>query len=481
VRNDKGNEIIIGLTPMKYIPIIGLEIHVELKTKSKMFCGCRADYFGHQPNTHCCPVCLGLPGSLPVPNKKAIEWTVMTGLALNCQIPLFSKFDRKNYFYPDLPKGYQISQYDKPFAINGKLKLKVQSSKCKATAKNLKLIRIRRVHLEEDTAKLIHATVDGEKCTLIDFNRSGVPLMEIVTEPNVSSGEEAKVFLQKLQQILRYLKVSECEMEKGSMRCEPNISLCEVQGSKFKVRSEEQKLPNYKVEIKNLNSFKFVKKAIDYEINRQIKIFKKGGKVSQETRGWDERKEITFPQRSKEEAADYRYFPEPDIPPIRWRKEEIKRLRNLLSELPDAKEKRFLKEYGLSEYNVRILTAERKTADYLEKAVRVYKKLKIKNIERIIGQWIINKRIDINEVLPVELIEKILKKLALSTIGKEELEKIVNQVLLDNQKAVSDYKKGRKEALMFLIGQVMNKTKGKINAQLVKEALKNHLEKDINL
>jgi len=463
-----------------YQPIIGLEIHVELKTKSKMFCGCSADYFSHQPNTHCCPVCLGLPGSLPVPNKKAIEWTVMTGLALNCKIPLFSKFDRKNYFYPDLPKGYQISQYDKPFATQGSLKLKIKNEKLKMkntneTSKNIKEeireIGITRVHLEEDTGKLIHTIVDGVKCTLIDFNRSGVPLMEVVTEPDVRSGEEAKIFLQKLQQLLRYLGVSDCDMEKGSMRCEPNISITRTLEHK---NTRALKLPDYKVEVKNINSFKFVKRAIDYEIKRQIKLLQAGKKIKQETRGWDEKKNITLPQRGKEAAADYRYFPEPDIPPIRRRKNEIEKLRNLLPELPDAKSKRFLKEYELLEYDVRILTADRMTADYYEKAVSAWQVAHgrwQKKDTKEIANWIINKKINIDEVLPAELVEMIFKKLAPSTIDQSELEKIINQVLLDNSKAVSDYKAGKEQALMFLVGQVMGKTKGEANPKMIKKIL----------
>ena len=490
---------------IEYKPVIGLEIHVELKTKSKMFCGCDADYFGKKPNTHCCPVCLGLPGALPVPNKKAIEWTVMAGLALDCQIPLFSKFDRKNYFYPDLPKGYQISQYDQPFAVDGKLNIKYQISNIKNTyqksknvrniRKDKKEIRIRRVHLEEDTGKLIHAVINGKKCTLIDFNRSGVSLMEIVTEPDIRSGEEAKIFLQKLQQLLRYLGVSDCDMEKGSMRCEPNISLLQVKPVKKKNRFNLlSSLPDYKVEIKNLNSFKFVKKAINYEIKRQAELLEAGKKIKQETRGWDENKQKTFLQRSKEKAADYRYFPEPDIPPIRWEKEEIEKLKKLLPELPDAKMERFIRKYGLSEYDVGILTATRETADYYERAMQIYQKSnirnqndadekvgharskhrhksKIKKFKRTIAQWIINKKIDINEVLPAELVKRIMKKYAPSTISKEELEKIIKQVLLNNKKAIIDYKKGKKQALMFLLGQVMGKTKGKADAKIVAKLL----------
>ena len=332
------------MNKIKYEPVIGLEVHVELKTKSKMFCGCSAEYFGKNPNTHICPVCLGLPGALPVPNKKSIEWCIMIGLALNCKINNFSKFDRKNYFYPDLPKGYQISQYDQPFAVGGYIHLEGETSRhLPAGAK--KRIMIRRVHMEEDTGKLIH---QGDS-TLIDFNRCGVPLVEIVTEPDFESAEEVVEYLKKLQQIVRYLGVSDADMEKGDMRLEPNISLspCHpelVSGSQYQqtkmlkqdgyqtvtrqVQHDNRKLPKYKVEVKNINSFRFVEKAIEYEIKRQGKILDDGRTPSQETRGWDEDKQKTVTQRVKEEANDYRYFPEPDIPPIRLSESQISNLKS---------------------------------------------------------------------------------------------------------------------------------------------------------
>lgn len=433
---------------MKYTPVIGLEVHVELKTQSKMFCACSADYFGKTPNTHTCPVCLGLPGALPVPNKKAIEWCVTIGLALNCKVPLFSKFDRKNYFYPDLPKGYQISQYDKPFCVNGQIVLS-----------NDKKIGIRRVHMEEDTGKLIHEKVDGENVSLIDFNRSGVPLVEIVTEPDFENAGEVKEYLQKLQQIVRYLEVSDADMEKGQMRLEPNISLCEI----------SNQLPQYKVEVKNINSFSFVEKAINYELKRQLEILEKNETPVQETRGWDEKKQKTVSQRIKEEANDYRYFPEPDIPPLRWEKESIDELKKLLPELPDEKNSRFQKQYDLSVYDSSILTKEKEVADYFEEAFKVGQKNKI--TAKQIANYIINKKINIGEVLPAQLIEDIVKTTKKEVISKEELRNAVIKVLKENPKVAEDYKKGKGSVIQFAIGQVMYIIRKKIDTNLIKKLI----------
>ncbi|MBI2621709.1 MAG: Asp-tRNA(Asn)/Glu-tRNA(Gln) amidotransferase subunit GatB [Candidatus Levybacteria bacterium] len=451
---------------MKLTPIIGLEVHVELKTKSKMFCGCSADYFGKHPNTHTCPVCLGLPGALPVPNKRAIEWCIMIGLALNCDIPLFSKFDRKNYFYPDLPKGYQISQYDQPFAINGSLKLKVKNEKLKKEYE--KTIRIRRVHQEEDTGKLIHQAVNGEKVSLIDFNRSGVPLVEIVTEPDFESAEEVIEYLKKLQQIVRYLGVSDANMERGEMRLEPNISLT-PRISNFQFPISNENLPKYKVEVKNINSFKFVEKAINYEIIRQTEILEKGETPLQETRGFVEVSNSTVSQRTKEEASDYRYFPEPDIPPFRWIKSQISNLKSQMPELPDKKLKRFGKEYSLSPSDAEILTRQREVADYFEKAVNDGKKFKVS--PKQISNYIIHKKPNMKEVLPASLVQSIVQSTRVADVGEDKLRKVIEKVVKANPKAAQDFKKGKENAIMYLVGQVMREFPQRIDAEKIKASL----------
>lgn len=445
---------------MKYTPVIGLEVHVELKTKSKMFCGCSTEYFGKNPNTHTCPVCLGLPGALPVPNKRAIEWCLMIGMALNCKIPLISKFDRKNYFYPDLAKGYQISQYDQPFAEKGHIFLF-----------NGKRIGITRAHMEEDTAKLTHQNEGAKGVSLIDFNRSGVPLVEIVTEPDFESAAEVKEYLQKLQQIIRYLGVSDADMEKGEMRLEPNISLREI---------TKTELPKYKVEVKNINSFKFVEKAINYELKRQEQILEEGKIPVQETRGWDEKRQKTFSQRVKEEAQDYRYFPEPDIPPIKLTKEQISILRELLPELPVKKIERFMADFGLPYYDAEILTREISTAEYFEETVRKNQELRINNQGQIepktIANWMINKKINIAKMVPAQLLQTIQSSKQTSHVDEGEINKIINQVLAENAKAVEDYKKGKHASIMFLLGQTMRKIGKKVDATMVKERIENELK-----
>jgi aspartyl-tRNA(Asn)/glutamyl-tRNA(Gln) amidotransferase subunit B len=433
-----------------YTPVIGLEVHVELKTKSKMFCRCSADYFGKIPNTHTCPTCLGLPGALPVPNQKAIEWCIMIALALNCEINRVSKFDRKNYFYPDLPKGYQISQYDLPFGKNGVLKLS-----------NARSIRIRRVHMEEDTGKLLHETINGERVSLIDFNRSGVPLVEIVTEPDFHNALEVKEYLQKLQQIVRYLDVSNADMEKGDMRLEPNISLSPSKQLKG--------LPPYKVEVKNINSFRFVERAINFEIERQEKILARGETPLQETRGWNEQKNQTVSQRAKENAMDYRYFPEPDIPPIRLSEQQILNLKSQMPELPDAKYIRFLSQYNLSKYDAEILTRNHEVADYFEESVKIGRQHNL--APKDIASWIINKKPNHKELLPSSLIKQIITAKHIVHVDEAELEKIIKQVLKNNAKAVADFKKGKESVIMFLIGQVMKNFSQKIDPKMVKEKI----------
>lgn len=445
----------------KYIPVIGLEVHVELKTKSKMFCGCDNNWFAQEPNTHTCPVCLGLPGALPVPNRKAIEWCVMIGMALNCGTPLFSKFDRKNYFYPDLAKGYQISQYDQPSAVNGHMILT-----------NGKKIGITRVHMEEDTGKLIHQELGGQSVSLIDFNRSGAPLVEIVTEPDFDNAKDVKEYLQRLQQIVRYLEVSDADMEKGHMRLEPNISLR---------KPAQMELPHYKVEVKNINSFSFVEKAITYELKRQEELLEKGETPKQETRGWHEQKQKTISQRSKEEAMDYRYFPEPDIPPFRWTKMYLETLRDKLPELPDMKIKRFVKQYQLPLPDAEILTRDKELADFYEETVKVNYALGITNHEKItpksIANWIINKKIDGNQTVPAEVIKLIIKSQTIEEISEDTLQAVLRKVITDNAKAVEDYKKGKETVMMFLVGMGMKELKGKAKADQIRQSLITLLKK----
>lgn len=445
----------------KFDPMIGLEVHVELKTKSKMFCGCSTDYFGKEPNTHTCPVCLGLPGALPVPNKKAIDWCIMIGIALNCKINNFSKFDRKNYFYPDLPKGYQISQYDQPFCQEGFIELS-----------SGKKIGITRVHMEEDTAKLMHQGANS----LIDFNRSGVPLVEIVTEPDFENARQVVEYLKKLQQIVRYLGVSDADMEKGNMRLEPNISL------RINDKGLINTSPKYKVEVKNINSFRFVEKAIEYEIKRQTENLIEGKTPIQETRGWDEDKQKTVTQRVKEEANDYRYFSEPDIPPISLSESQISNLKSQMPELPDVKLARFIKEYGLSEYDAEILTREKVKADHFEKVAKETNKNNIS--PKQIGNFIINenfvniegKVFDWTSMSPFNLIKLYISLTKTVKADEKALEKVIKKVLSDNVKAVKDFKSGKKAALMFLIGQTIRQFKGKIDVKMVTEKLKKVLQ-----
>lgn len=438
----------------EFSPVIGMEIHVELKTSSKMFCGCKNDPFhAPKPNMYTCPVCLGMPGALPVANKKAVEWTILLGLALDCTIPLFSKFDRKNYFYPDLAKGYQISQYDQPLCLNGKLSVTGGD------------VRIRRVHLEEDTGKLQHTTLDGEKVSLVDFNRSGVPLVEIVTEPDIHDGEHAKAFLKALHQIVRSLDISGADMEKGSMRLEPNIS----------VRKPGQTdLPDYKVEVKNINSFNFVKKAIEYEVKRHTEILREGKKPDQETRGFNEGKGITFSQRKKEEANDYRYFPDPDLPPMRWTDEYIESLRKQLPELPQQMTNRFIEQYGLKPADAQLLTEIPEKASYFELCVfetKQSQKIDESLTPVVLANWLLNKKLDWTTIKPSEFVSHIISSKT-PTVSADQIDAAVTEVLAANPKAIVDFKSGKDAALMFLLGQTLRILKGNADKQSILELLK---------
>ena len=432
-----------------YELVIGLEVHVELKTNSKMFCGCSADQFGSTPNTQTCPVCLGLPGALPVPNKKAIEWCIKLGLALNCTIPEESKFDRKNYFYPDLAKGYQISQYDKPLCEHGWMQLK-----------NTK-VRIARVHQEEDTGKLQHVTVDGERLTLVDFNRCGVPLVEIVTEPDFHLIDEVDQYVKKLQRIVRYIDISGADMEKGTMRLEPSISL-------RKVGSIE--LPPYRVELKNINSFRFVRKAIEYEVVRQSEMLDKGEVPIQQTRGWSESQNVTLPQRSKEDAHDYRYFPEPDIPPMHFTREFIEDIKKTIPTLPDEYAKQ-MKKYGLSEQDISVLTENGMIAAYFIATA----KLADQSLYKQIANMMVNKKIDYTKISSEAFIKQLKNQEQENTVSEGSIIAAIDVVLPANTKAVDDYKKGKTSVVMFLVGMVKKELRGKGDASFIEAELKKRL------
>lgn len=432
---------------IKYIPIIGLEVHIEPSLKAKMFCRCPADHFGKRPNTLVCPICLGLPGALPYINWGGVEAVVKLGLAVGSVVNKVSRFYRKNYFYPDLPKGYQTSQLTDPFCVGGTLKGK----------------RINHIHLEEDAGKLVHETVDGEKVSLIDFNRSGVALIEMVTEPDFHSAEEVLDFLKEVQLIARYLKVSNADMEKGSMRLEANISLApEMPNAKYQI-------PNYKVEIKNINSFRFLEKAINAELTRQEKILSDGGTIDQETRGYDEVKQITFSQRKKGYAHDYRYFPEADLPPVKLSDKQIKNIMNKISELPEEKREKFNEVYKLPKDYAEILISDINRVNYFESAVVLGKK---ENIDaKTIADAMINKKLDAEFPEPAGLIKKLIELSNVEYSSQDQVENAVKSVLMENGKAINDYKNGNGNVIGFLIGMVQKKLLGKGNIQLVREKI----------
>lgn len=478
----------------KYEVIIGLETHIQLKTASKMFCGCSAEYASAPPNSHVCPVCLGMPGVLPVTNSKAIEYIIKFGLALNCEIPEYSKFDRKNYFYPDLVKGYQISQFDLPICINGWLNIEVEGE--------IKRIGITRVHQEEDTGKLTHP--EGANFSWVDYNRSGVPLMECVSEPDIRSAAEARAYLTKLRQIVRWLGIGTGNMEEGAMRCDANISIMPKGSTKW----------GTKVEIKNMNSISSVYEAINYEVWRQAQELEAGKLISQHTRGWDEKSLTTVFQRSKEGSADYRYFPEPDLPPLQISRAYLDKIRAGMPEMPETRRDRFMSQYGLSRYDADLLTSSRATADWFEEALgNAHTPARAKSVSNWIlndvfarlketGAELVDAPIKPAQMLQlIELVEKgtitgrsakevfeamfatgkdpnqIVKEKGLEQMSDTSaLSTIIDQVIAENPKAVADYKSGKASTINFLIGGVMKATRGTANKDFVTQMLKEKLD-----
>lgn len=473
----------------EYEAVIGLEVHAELKTRSKIFCTCTTE-FGGEPNTHVCPVCLGLPGTLPVINKSVVELAMKAALALNCEIASFSKFDRKNYYYPDLPKNYQISQYDLPIASRGYLDISVDGKQ--------KRIGITRLHMEEDAGKLVHsgANVLGGGFSLVNYNRTGVPLAEIVSEPDMRSPEEARAYLDQLKAILEYTEVSDCKMEEGSLRCDANVSIRPKGSTKL----------GTKTELKNMNSFRALQRALEYEIERQEEVLEDGGIIVQETRSWNEAKGITEVLRSKEDAQDYRYLPEPDLVPMVIDRKWVQEIKASLPELPVERKRRLIQDLGLPEYDASVITGSKKLADFFDACASRYGNAKE------ISNWIMgellrllnakNMEIEDSPVTAeglVELLEiqkagtisgkiakqvfeemfntgkkpdEIIKEKGLVQISDSgELEAIVDTVLQNNLKSAEDYRGGKGAALGFLVGQVMKETKGKANPKLVNEIL----------
>lgn len=439
-----------------YRLVCGLEVHAELKTASKMFCGCKNDPFhAPQPNIYTCPVCLGMPGGLPVANKKAIDWTLKLGLALNCKINLFSKFDRKHYFYPDLAKGYQISQYDIPFCYDGYIETSEGT------------IRIRRIHLEEDTGKLVHRTLDGEKVSLVDFNRCGVPLIEIVTEPDIKTPAQAKEYGKKLRDLIRYLDIGDCDMEQGGMRLEANISLStEPETSEL--------LPNYKVEVKNINSFRFLEQAITFEMKRQAEILSAGETPAQETRGFNPNTSKTFTQRTKEEAEDYRYFPDPDIPPLHFTEAEIEEIKNTLPELPEQVVARWAVDYNVEPRFSEPFTGSQVVMLKIEKLLTEANKTKV-DVNKLLSD-IINKKIngDVNQRTE-DILADFTQLHQTNEVDTSELAKVIAEVIQENPAEATRYQNGEVQLLNFFIGQVMRKIGKKTDINSVREVLTTQL------
>ena len=477
---------------MEFGTVIGLEVHTELKTASKIFCGCTTEFGGEQ-NTHVCPVCLGLPGVLPVLNEKVLEFAIRTGIALNCTISPYSKFDRKNYYYPDLPKNFQTSQYDLPICENGYLDIEVNGQ--------TKRIGITRVHMEEDAGKLVHSgTISNSEYALVDYNRTGVPLLEIVSEPDIRTPEEAKAYLEKIKSILSYIDVSDCKMEEGSLRCDANISLRPIGQEQF----------GTKAEIKNVNSFKAVQRALEYEVERQTEVLEEGGRIIQETRTWDDSRGVTLSMRNKEQAQDYRYFPEPDLVPIVVDASWVESIRQALPELPEARKQRIMKDHGLSAYDAEVITAARPMADYYDALVAAGAEAKAA------ANWLMGEvskhlnacSLDIRScpVPPASLAEMIalidkgtisgkiaktvfesmwnegktatviIKEQGLVQMSDEgELGGIVEAVIAAHPQSVADFKAGKEKAIGFLVGQIMRQTKGRANPELVNRILKEKL------
>lgn len=453
-----------------FLPIIGMEIHVEPITKSKMFCECPAEHFRQPANTHSCAVCLGLPGALPIPNQTAIDLCLKLGLALNSQINQRSKFDRKNYFYPDLSKSYQISQYDLPFCYLGsftfpEIDLKTQQSKTQT-------VKITRIHMEEDTGKLIHDTVGGQKVSLIDYNRSGVPLIEIVTEPDLHSPSDTKQFLKWLARTIQFLGISDCDMEKGTMRLEANISVAQVgdlsDPSVISSFPDKYELPSYKVEVKNVNSFRYIERAIEIEIDRHIALLKQGQTPVQETRGYSEDRGTTFSQRVKETAKDYRYFPDPDIPPIHVTDDQVSRLHNLITETPATAFQKLTTEHAVRpDFTEIILDSLQSYIAFLEIIPQLPSPLTPNDAAKLI----INQKLDLAQTPIPEIISILKNSIKSYSLTGDQLIQIIDQVLADNPQQVATYKSGKTGILGFLVGQVAKLAKGQADPKEINQLI----------